>query len=353
MENIKNQEFYFAAMNTADGFKNHFPDIFSGLDRLYIIKGGPGTGKSRLMREIAEKAKNKGFKTEGFLCSSDPTSLDGVIIPDMSLGILDGTSPHAWESVTPGAVEELVDLGRFWSSSALKSRRCEIESINKAKKRLFSSVYGYLNAIKSYDDMLLEMTKKALDINKMEREITKCADRVSITKTHGRADKKLRIRTAVSTEGVITLCTYADIAKHRYAVSDAGGCGGIFLKALLSETERRNIPCQVSCSPFRPDTPDAIFYPESEVSFYIGSEHDYDEKTINMRRFTDKAIISADRPRARAISKLRSESLSQLVTDYRCIKRLHAEIESVYAEAMDFSAKEQLSRELCKSIFNV
>ena len=47
---------YFAAANSAYGFHNSFCEIFSPdkLQRVYIIKGGPGTGKSYLMKNIAK-----------------------------------------------------------------------------------------------------------------------------------------------------------------------------------------------------------------------------------------------------------------------------------------------------------
>ena len=43
---------FFAAANTEEGFYSIFESVFppSALDKIFIIKGGPGTGKSTLMR---------------------------------------------------------------------------------------------------------------------------------------------------------------------------------------------------------------------------------------------------------------------------------------------------------------
>ena len=37
---------YFAAANTVDGFVSYYDEIFVKCSRVYIIKGGSGTGKS-------------------------------------------------------------------------------------------------------------------------------------------------------------------------------------------------------------------------------------------------------------------------------------------------------------------
>ena len=59
---------YFAAANTKDGFYSYFDDIFfnPSIKRRYIIKGGPGTGKSSFMKRVALWAQKKGYSKNGF-----------------------------------------------------------------------------------------------------------------------------------------------------------------------------------------------------------------------------------------------------------------------------------------------
>ena len=84
---------YFLGANSGDGFAS----LYGGFccapgDFLYIIKGGPGGGKSRFMRRIGRSAEERGLDVEYILCSGDPDSLDGVYIPELSLGFADGTA---------------------------------------------------------------------------------------------------------------------------------------------------------------------------------------------------------------------------------------------------------------------
>ena len=49
----------FCAANSGKGFISFFDSILDEKNKMvYYIKGGPGCGKSTLMRRIAEKAEN-------------------------------------------------------------------------------------------------------------------------------------------------------------------------------------------------------------------------------------------------------------------------------------------------------
>ena len=88
---------YFLGANSYRGFHSLYDDfVFSPeVDRLYIIKGGAGCGKSSFMKTIAAAANEAGLDVERVVCSGDPDSLDGIFIPMLRLAYVDGTAPHA------------------------------------------------------------------------------------------------------------------------------------------------------------------------------------------------------------------------------------------------------------------
>ena len=51
---------FFAAANTEEGFYSIFESVFppSALDKIFIIKGGPGTGKTTTARIFANEINN-------------------------------------------------------------------------------------------------------------------------------------------------------------------------------------------------------------------------------------------------------------------------------------------------------
>ena len=149
--NKENKFFYadalFAASNSAEGFKSYYESVFrrDDLEHLYIIKGGPGTGKSSFMRDVGEYFEGLGRRVAYYKCSSDPDSLDGVII-DFGVALIDGTAPHCADPEIAGARDEIIELGAFWESSKLVERYEEIYELSRQKNEAYERAYRYLSA---------------------------------------------------------------------------------------------------------------------------------------------------------------------------------------------------------------
>ena len=89
----------FCAANSGEGFLSFFDTLLDEKNQnVYYIKGGPGSGKSTLLKEIASRADD----AELVLCSGDPASLDGVILPEQQAVIIEATVPHSHEPRYPG-----------------------------------------------------------------------------------------------------------------------------------------------------------------------------------------------------------------------------------------------------------
>ncbi len=84
----------------------------------------------------------KGYDIEFLHCSSDNKSVDGVIIPKLKVGIVDGTSPHVIEPKMPGVVEEYINLGIAWDSDKLRKQKLEIERFVSEASKAFQSAYA-------------------------------------------------------------------------------------------------------------------------------------------------------------------------------------------------------------------
>ena len=118
---------FFLGANTPSGFVGYLDDLYDERDgwRAYLIKSGPGSGKSTLMRSVLRRATEAGEQAEVILCSSDPSSLDGVILRKHKLCILDATAPHIIEPKYWGAVETIVDLGSCMDNAQLHAHAAE------------------------------------------------------------------------------------------------------------------------------------------------------------------------------------------------------------------------------------
>jgi len=139
---------FFAAANSFSGFKSIFDSVFDrrNTTRTFIIKGGPGTGKSTILKKLCDFGKEQNLYHEALFCSSDPYSLDGVILSNgrCSVAFLDGTSPHEQDANYPGAFDEIVNLGESFDFEALSSSKDIILSLNSKKKEAYRNAYSLL-----------------------------------------------------------------------------------------------------------------------------------------------------------------------------------------------------------------
>lgn len=134
--------------NTPAGFFSYYKYVISPNEakKIIIFKGGPGTGKSTLMKKIGLEYSKKGYEVEFMRCSSDNNSLDGVVIPKLKIALIDGTAPHIVEPAFPGVVDEIINLGQFWNEEGFEGLKTKILSINKQKKEHYQRAYRYLRA---------------------------------------------------------------------------------------------------------------------------------------------------------------------------------------------------------------
>lgn len=142
---------YFLGANTAFGFHSCYDTFCRPTDGnfLFVIKGGPGCGKSSFMRKIGRAAEDAGLQVEYVLCSGDPDSIDGVYIPERKLGYVDGTAPHTLDVPYPGACGAYLDLGQFYDCTDLKSKADSIMQLNAEYKNMYRKAYAILRSFVS------------------------------------------------------------------------------------------------------------------------------------------------------------------------------------------------------------
>lgn len=352
------QHKYFAASNSAEGFKNYYPEVFARADYIYIIKGGPGTGKSSLMKKYALRAEAKGHICEYYYCSSDPSSLDGVLMigKGITVGILDGTAPHVSEPRFPGAREEIINLGQFWNSDLLKKQKKEIIALSERKSAEYKAAYTFLRSVgnlRAVNDGLIE---EALDRDKMTAAVIRLLKDLPT----GKMQYLPAILDSVSMNGRINFDTFSQNAEQLYVVNEFYGVGQIFLDEVFKELHNKNISARVSFDPISPEHIDGIFLENEKISFvtarntpsenketlpenkemtFEGKKSPREDKEIiriNTKRFVDMEILRDVRSELRYTAHLAQSSLDGALHSLSKAKIYHFLLEDIYGKAMDW-----------------
>ena len=341
----------FAASNSSLGFKSYYGQVFdrSRFERYYIIKGGPGTGKSRFMRDVAQSCEEQGRYVEYYNCSSDPDSLDAIIIDDR-IALLDGTAPHSLDTEIAGARDEIIDLGVFWNSDLLSSRFDEILQLSEKKKSSYIMGYRYLSGCAD----LCEINDSLISSAIKEKKLLSTVERIVSCIPKGDGFSAIpALFDSIGMKGRVRFDAYESCAKKLYMVADWYSSAHIFLSAVITYAQRRDVALRVSYDPIVPSYPNGVYFCDSGVALVATdpSDTDKDEGTvINMKRFLDKDIIDSVKQRYKYNMRLYDAFVSSACDCFAEAGKYHFDLEDIYLACMDFDAKERFTASFCERI---
>lgn len=337
---------FFIGSNTAKGFVSNTEEIFGALRKVHIIKGGPGTGKSTLMKRIAAAAEERGCPVERYFCSSDSHSLDGLVLPTLGVGFADGTAPHVMEARYPGVKESLLDLGALWKEEVLEKDRERIYALTEEKSALFASVYRSLHAaaiLRSEYDACL---RGCFDEKKADAAVGRLVKRLG--KGEGFLQRSRQV-TGLGMTGRVTLDSYDQLAKERWLISDHRGLSGEILGLFVKHAAEAGLEVWVSRDPF--GAYDALYFPEKEVAVTATGEASEADRIVNTERFLDKEAWGEERGRLRFLAKLERELNERIETTFEQIRGVHFSLEKIYTGAMDFASLDALTEKTIQELF--
>ena len=344
MSEIKGKKAFFAAVNSGEGFVSMFGEIFFGerIKRRYVIKGGPGTGKSSFMRRVGAFFEKQGAEVEYYYCSSDTGSIDGVII-NGEIAILDGTAPHSYDTVAPGYVDHIIDLGRFWREDSLLKNSSELIRLSERKKTAYSRGYGFLAAALKADFVADKLIFPCVTADKMRSAAARDVARLGLSR---KGEIITRQTEAFGTSGSTYLPTYTDSAARVHYVEDICGISSLYLGQIEQIAKKMGYEALVSYDTLNRGKIREIFFTETADCFTSIDQPLSDEwAKINMKRFIDVSAFSEIRRIYRATVQCK-ERLKQLAEEMLAdAGRVHAEMEKYYVSAMDFSELEKYCAE--------
>lgn len=354
---IKN---YFAGGNTARGFHNLYDSNLQGLDRLFILKGGPGTGKSSLMKKIGNEWVKQGYDIEFLHCSSDNNSIDGVIIPALKVGIVDGTAPHVIEPKLPGAVEEYINLGEAWNARALSVHKTTIQKLTNQISRFFHKAYDtFKEALDIHDDWE-KIYINSMDFKKADQLTNKLIDSFfGKMKLSKKSDIRHRFLGAATPIGAVDFVpNLTEAIPKRYFIKGRPGSGkSTLLRKLAAAAEARGVDAEIYHCGFDPHSLDMVIFRELGIAIFDSTApHEYFPS-----RDGDEILDMYELLIAQGTDEIFEDILSKISTNYKSkmleatsylakAKELHDELEAIYIAAMDFSVVEGIQNKIAGEI---
>ena len=337
---------YFAAANGYGGFKSYFDSVFksSDFEKIYVLKGGPGTGKSSLMKSVSRHFSDNGVYNEAIYCSSDYESLDGVIVEinGKRAAILDGTAPHERDAVIPGAIDELINLGDCWDSDKLEKHREEILCLNKKKKKFYNDAYGYLALSGEINNKIKAEYFEKVDYTNLIKDANEFAQR-NITRV-GCTGERTRLTSSFGKNGYLRFNTLSEISKNTIRIKGDGINEYIYLKALYDAAHLLGVGMTVAPSPLDEGLIEELYFPEDSltVSATATSGTIYDAN-----KGTGGAHLLGDEFEYLCVRKTILEYAS---LSFKNASNTHFALEDIYTGAMCFEKNTRITEELISEI---
>ena len=335
---------FFLGANSPAGFASLYDQLPAPEEArtICILKGGPGCGKSSLMRRVGAAMEEKGQEVEYILCSGDPDSLDGVLLPGLKTALVDGTAPHVVEPKYPGLVEEYVNLGACYDREGLQAVRAEVMGCKKGYQDCYRRAGRCLTAAAQIgEDVRALLLTPALE-EKMARRARGILSREVKKTGSGQPGRETRrFLGGVTWQGtLVRRDTVSALCERIYELSDPWGLAHGMLVRLAAGARAAGHGVILCPSPLCPDRLEHLLVPALSLAFISAPPSDpwprKPYRRIRLEAMADPETVRRNRARLRFSRKVQAALVQEAADALAQAKGMHDQLEALYNPHVDF-----------------
>lgn len=255
---------YFLGANSKDGFCSLYSELYKDprIQTVWIIKGGSGNGKSTFMRALGETAEANGLKQEYILCSSDSDSLDGLVLPEVQLAVVDGTAPHVFEPQLCGLDARYIDFSSCYRDG-MEHIKNTLYSVRAENKACYRPAYTCLSCAAALRQEVLSSVRGLLAEDALDSISN--GIRQELHQGNGGSIVK-RFFTGFTPKGLqYRLDAPAALCDRLYILKDTYGLTNEILSSVIVSAEKNGLSCIAGMSPLDPGQYEQLILPELKI----------------------------------------------------------------------------------------
>lgn len=345
---------FFLGTNTGKGFYSFYGQLGKEVGtHFFIIKGGPGTGKSTFMKKIGQEMLARGFPVEFAHCSSDSNSLDGLLLPSLGIALVDGTSPHVVDPIYPGAVDDILNFGDFWDEKAIREKKETILELAHLMGTCYSRVYSYLNAAAGIHREWSRTNRRLTQNDHLLTVIKDLQEKIFNRQKSTPKTGKIRhfFASSLTSAGPVNfLENIFQEADVLYILEGSPGNGqDEIIETLLHSANGQHFDVDLFHCALHPEKVEHLWLPEIRTGIVTSTPpHRYPAQK------GDQVIALSNLQREDALSKQAAEECravfnilcDKAVTWLQKAKSFHGELEACYSPNMDFKRLDNLQQKI-------
>ncbi|MGI6452525.1 MAG: hypothetical protein ACOX0E_03455 [Syntrophomonadaceae bacterium] len=133
MSHISQIRFIYTSSNSGQGFCSFVPQLLAGCQKIFILDGPPGAGKSTFIRLLGEYLAKRGYEVEFWVSAEPGKGLDGAYLLQSKTALVNGYLPAGDQGHGAGKIE-VINLNDFIESNAWLEKKNEIVQLQNRVK---------------------------------------------------------------------------------------------------------------------------------------------------------------------------------------------------------------------------
>lgn len=347
---------YYAEGNTSRGFFSLYESNLQGLDRIFILKGGSGTGKSTLIRSLADEWIKKDYDVEILNSARDNESIDGVIIPKLKVAVVNGKEPDVIKAKLPGLIEQYIDMSEALDSSKLEEHKEELIKLTEEIEGSYQIAYSKFAAALRIHDEWEKIYIENMDFTKANAVAEELTEKFFGAKRLKKESVvKHRFLGAATPMGSVDfLPAITESIGKRYFLKGRPGTGkSSLLKKLAAQAEKRGFDVEIYHCGFDPMSLDMVLLRELDIVIFDSTApHEYfpdrdNDEVVDMYEIT--VTPGTDEKYAAKLDDIRKrykKRIKEGITALSAAKDLNDALEQYYTRAMDFTKVDKIKERI-------
>lgn len=214
--------YVFTSSNTAGGYCSFMPELLAGLQKIFILKGPAGTGKSSFLRLLGQSMAEQGYEVEVWLSALNPLNPEGIYLPQMEAAVVNGSLPITIDPGYPAGRAEIINLEDYRDRKAAAEKGRDILELVQRVEKHHSKAYNILKSVIQTREELRQLSARHLDNSKFNQIFQELEARL--------AEEEVRERhyfaNAVTADGIISYIEELSTpCRKRYIFKGPEGCG--------------------------------------------------------------------------------------------------------------------------------
>ena len=306
------------------------------------------------MKMLGSAAEKAGLTVEYAVCSGDPSSLDGVYIPELKTAYTDGTAPHIADANMAGVDSAYINLGTFYDYDAISEYKAELKELYGECSANYKKAYSMFAAAGALQSGWQSGFSSEQESDAAIKRTSGIALREFGKKHREKGQIKYRFLSALTCRGLSSFPDTAEALCTRfYVLENRLRLGGTALQSLALAAVEAGHDVIVCPNPLTPELAEAVLVPTLSLGFLTSDSalvRSLDSRHIRLDALAESVRIKKNRQELRRCEKLTETLINEGYDALAEAKHRHDQIESIFNPNVDFDGVNALVQEHIKSL---